>query len=430
MSNELINRAIKIIEKNDFGTYTIPTEKLYPFQWNWDSCLVSLGIAHSNEDRAWTEIETLFEHQWSDGMLPHIIFHERDDGYFPGPEVWGTNTAVATSGISQPPIAGFVIYQLFKNAQDKSMAKERASKLLPLVAAWHDWFFEFRDPASTGLVSIIHPWESGRDNSSDWDEALDRVPSNELINYPRKDTKHINPIQRPTNKEYGKYMALVELFKKHKWNNKVLHDVSPFQVVDPGFNAILIKSCFEIGCLANELGFSEISEKSFSQSKKSLSALETLWNESEGQYSCFDRKSKTLIKSHSIGCILPIFANIPKERADSIVSTILKLEKECKYLIPSHSPVADKFDSSRYWRGPAWLITNYITIIGLKQSNNSKLAERIINDSITLVEKSGFAEYYDPITGDPCGGKTFSWTAAMVIVFLKYKSNTMLQRDS
>lgn len=38
--------------------------------------------------------------------------------------------------------------------------------------------------------------------------------------------------------------------------------------------------------------------------------------------------------------------------------------------------------------------------------------------SLELIEKSGFAEYYDPITGEPCGVARFTWPAAMVLEFM------------
>ena len=31
--------------RNDRGGYTVPTEGLYPYQWNWDSAFVALGFA-------------------------------------------------------------------------------------------------------------------------------------------------------------------------------------------------------------------------------------------------------------------------------------------------------------------------------------------------------------------------------------------------
>jgi hypothetical protein len=45
-------------------------------------------------------------------------------------------------------------------------------------------------------------------------------------------------------------------------------------------------------------------------------------------------------------------------------------------------------------------------------------ARAIVDASLELIRQSGFAEYYDPRTGEPCGGNQFSWTAAMVIEFL------------
>ena len=55
----------------------------------------------------------------------------------------------------------------------------------------------------------------------------------------------------------------------------------------------------------------------------------------------------------------------------------------------------------------------------LALAGQSDVANSIEKDSLTLIEKSGFAEYYDPITGAPCGGGQFTWTAAMVIEFIK-----------
>ena len=111
-TSRLRDLAIDVLKENDRGIYTVPTKGLYPFQWNWDSCFTALGQAHFDEDRAWTEMETLFEHQWPDGMVPHIVFHVLDDGYFPGANVWDTGRSTPTSGITQPPIAGFALRQL------------------------------------------------------------------------------------------------------------------------------------------------------------------------------------------------------------------------------------------------------------------------------------------------------------------------------
>jgi len=102
MNDTLHAAAIDILKINDRGSYTVPTKGLYPFQWNWDSCLTALGQRHFDADRALTEIETLFAHQWPCGMVPHIIFHELDDGYFPGPDVWDCRRPVPTGRVPRP----------------------------------------------------------------------------------------------------------------------------------------------------------------------------------------------------------------------------------------------------------------------------------------------------------------------------------------
>ena len=94
----LADEAIAVLRENDRGIYNVPTKGLYPFQWNWDSCFTALGQSHFDMDRAWTEIETLFAHQWDDGMVPHMVFHEPAPTYFPGPDVWGTGRATPDLG--------------------------------------------------------------------------------------------------------------------------------------------------------------------------------------------------------------------------------------------------------------------------------------------------------------------------------------------
>lgn len=43
--------------------------------------------------------------------------------------------------------------------------------------------------------------------------------------------------------------------------------------------------------------------------------------------------------------------------------------------------------------------------------------ERIRTDTMTLIESSGFAEYFSAQDGQPCGGDTFTWTAAIWLAF-------------
>ncbi|MCR8724999.1 amylo-alpha-1,6-glucosidase [Frigidibacter sp. ROC022] len=415
----MIETARQVLRNNDRGFYTVPTKGLYPFQWNWDSALSALGFAHFDEPRAWTEIDTLFAHQWDDGMVPHIIFHQRDEGYYPGPDVWDTGREVPTSGITQPPVAGFAVRRIFDRAQDKTLAAERARALLPRIHAWHQWFFRCRDPQHSGLVAIIHPWESGRDNSVDWDDAFQRVPTDGVLPFNRRDTSHADPAHRPTDEQYKRYIWLVQRFRGLGWDNAALHDASPFQVVDPGFNAILIRSCADLAALAEELGEPRIAAESRAMAERGIAAMETLWSAARGQYLCLDRSIGRLIDSPSVGGLLAAFAPLPPGRVAALARRIGSLAEHCRYLVPSHDPTTPEFDSLRYWRGPVWLVVNYMIADGLEQAGQVELAGRIKADSLRLIRQSGFAEYYDPNTAEPCGGGQFTWTAAMVIEMLE-----------
>ncbi len=410
----LAAKAIEVLRENDRGSYTVPTKGLYPFQWNWDSCFTALGQSHYDMDRAWTEVETLFAHQWADGMVPHMVFHEPAPTYFPGPDVWGTGRTPPTSGITQLPIAGFAIHQLFRRNPDAG----RARPLLDGLDRWHGWFYRTRDPGRTGLVAVIHPWES-RDNTIDWDEAFERVPTDGVMPYERNDLKHADPATRPTKAQYDRYLWLVQHFRSLGWDSTLTHDASPFQVVDPGFNAILIRSCLETAALADALCAPEIAARHRNWAEQGLVALDGLWSDRHGQHLPYDRVGGRLSESPSIGGLIPVFAPIPAPRAAALASTIGSMGTEVRYLVPSHAPSDPRFDLKRYWRGPVWLVCNYMIADGLGRAGEVAMAERLTADSLQLIEQSGFAEYYDPRDGTPLGGGRFSWTAAMVLEFLE-----------
>jgi glycogen debranching enzyme len=413
--NSLETNAIGILKENDRGSYTVPTKGLYPFQWNWDSCLTSLGQGHFDEDRAWTEIETLMQHQWPCGMVPHIIFHQPDDGYFPGPDVWQTGRPVPTSGITQPAVAGFALRRLYERSRNPAGFEARLRALLPKVAKWHRWFFRTRDPAGEGLVALIHPWESGRDNSVDWDEAFERVPKT-TSPYVRKDLLHADPAHRPTKDWYDRYVWLVEHFRGLNWETAKLHDASPFQVVDPGFNAILLRSCADLAELAKVLGMDDIAAENRHFADRGVAAMESLWSEAHGQYLCRDRVTGGLVESASVGGLLACFCAVPKARAARIAQTIAG--HGTRFRVASHPPADPRYDGKRYWRGPVWLVVNYMIADGLRRAGQGDAAAAITASSLELIRQSGMAEYYDPQTGEACGGTRFTWTAAMVLEFL------------
>src|SRR5699024_5485819 len=103
----LVKEAKDVIHKNCTGSFTVTSVNLYPHQWSWDSAFITIGYSHYNQNRAQQELSRLISGQWSNGMIPQIIFNPQadEDDYFPGPDFWGTDcTPVAsvkprTSGV-------------------------------------------------------------------------------------------------------------------------------------------------------------------------------------------------------------------------------------------------------------------------------------------------------------------------------------------
>ena len=124
--------ARAVLRANDRGGYTVPTDRLYPFQWNWDSGFVAMGWATFDEARGFREIERLLEGQWEDGLVPQIVFHAPSDDYFPGPDVWGTRRTPPTSGITQPPILATAVRRMWASARHRAAAEAHVAALLPL----------------------------------------------------------------------------------------------------------------------------------------------------------------------------------------------------------------------------------------------------------------------------------------------------------
>jgi hypothetical protein len=413
---ELRQQAIEILRDNDRGGYTVPTATgLYPAQWNWDSCLVALGLAQFNEARAVVEIETLLSGQWPDGMVPHILFHGDDSSYFPNASVWQAGPTGRSSGITQPLVAATVVRRLFERSSDPEIPS-RLTALLPRLLAWHRWCYGARDPYGTGLVSIIHPWESGMDNSPVWDDALRAVEPGPSVAHLRRDTGFAAADHRPTGPEYDRYINLLIRFRDTGYRADRLFDISPFRVTDVGFNAILQRANQDLRFLLAATGDTAGAAEVATMEQKTAAALTRCWDEEEGFFYGVDTRTSAMIRKPGIAGLLPLFADTGvTARHPRLVQRLESWLAGVAYGVPSFDPARPEFEPRRYWRGPVWLIVNWMLIDGLRRNGRADLAARIRRDSLALVERMGFAEYFNPLTGEPLGGSAFSWTAAMYL---------------
>lgn len=430
MNGEKITREVeRILELNWRGGFTVPTDKLYPFQWNWDSGFISLGHSYFNLDRAMQELENLFSAQWENGMVPHIVFHsENEKTYFPNFDFWGTEVNSGapqkpkSSGITQPAVIGFVLEDLMKKFPDNEKLKDFARQLFPKVVSYHRFLYTHRDPEREGLMFIFHPWESGRDNSPLWDNSMKRIElkPGEIPKYTRRDTSIAPADERPTTYQYDRYVYLLLLGKKHEYDKEAIFHESPFVVQDTLMNAALIASNESLIRIGKQLGL-DVGELEEWQSQSVPTFNEKLWNEELKTYCCFDVRSNEHIAYREIGGLTSMFANAATpERAALLNEYLMDLHNRNYFICPSFDVDHELYDSKRYWRGPIWPQMNWLVYKGLLEYDFKETAEIVRDDIITLVSKLGFYEYFEAQKSlfdgleAGYGGDNFSWTAACV----------------
>jgi neutral trehalase len=426
-------QAQQILIDNNRDGYTIPSPKLYPFQWCWDSGFIALGLSSFNKQSAFDEIRSMFKGQWSNGMLPHINFHREDSGYFPGPDVWGTKNCpwspknLATSGITQPPVFGFILSIMAERFGEKDKKfLEFIKEMYPKVKAFHEYLYNNRDPLNEGLVYISHNWESGTDNSPLWDDVLDKMDVSKArdVSALRRDLKNVDPSQRPTNENYKRYIYLVDLFRNCNYDDARIFQQTPFAIQDVLFNAMLIRSNEGLIHLASLIG--EDAAEIVAWNGRSIQALnDKCWNDEDGFYYDFDLKANKQIKVKVSNGFMPLFAGAcSQEQAEKLKSALLHSFKSETYLMCSSSAVDEQaFNPVKYWRGPIWINVNWMLYNGLRRFGFDQLAEQVKSDSLQLVERTGFYEYFDPRAEKAdrdrgLGGNYFSWTAALYLDFI------------
>lgn len=437
LAGRVVTEATEVLKGNDLGGYTIPAKGLYPYQWNWDSALVAMGWSSVDEQRAWMELEKLFSAQWDDGMVPHIVFHKATPTYFPGPEIWGTETSPrGSTGITQPPIAATAVRHLVEarsvngssSWESSVMAWQRVEEIFPKLMKYHRWFMSARDPEGTGLVATLHPWESGMDNSPAWDGPLSRVPVDDIPAYTRRDLGHVDAAMRPQQAEYDRYLTLLYRFRTANYDPSQLYHISPFRVSDVCTNSILHRANLDLRWLAMSLDKKEEVEEIDGWLAKSTDAFDSLWDEETGIYRSRDQLTGQALDSATSGGFLPLFARVASSsQAAALAKTLEQWLDEVQYGVPSLDPSDPKFEELRYWRGPVWAIVNYMITDGLRYYGYDGLAERVEDDTRELITDKGMYEYYSPLTGSGAGGSHFSWTAAMALAWLN-KSTVVIAR--
>jgi mannosylglycerate hydrolase len=426
--------AESVLRADDMGRYTVPSRSTYPHQWNWDSALIALGWAELDPDRAWTELATLSgAREEATGLVPHIAFRPRlpdklagrrarsvltqvvrpGARYMPGPVWWGKRVGFdgrRISGITQPPLAATCMRLLFEETPDE----RRAGELLQPLIRWHRFLLEERDPLGHREPTLIHPWESGRDNAIEWDRPLWRVMPEVTVLH-RRDTESVKAAERPSDEHYRRYLTLVRRGTAADWAQDRLARIGPFRVLDPGFSAILARAAADLAWLADALGEDRLAEESEHHSERVASALRRR-ADSDGLVRPVDLTDGSTLHVTSAGSALAVIApGLERSQVRAVRELVSDGVLASRFGVRSLDHDHAELEPRNYWRGPVWANVSWLCAHGLELHGEPGVAATLRSQMLTGVEGGGMREYFLPDSGQGLGATDFAWTAALTL---------------
>ncbi|MDD5629173.1 MAG: trehalase family glycosidase [Elusimicrobia bacterium] len=144
-----------------------------------------------------------------------------------------------------------------------------------------------------------------------------------------------------------------------------------------------------------------------------------MWSEADGLYWNIDSRTGQPVKVKAWTSFVPLWAKVaPPERAKRMIEEHLLNEAEFwsphgVRTLARGEPLYDA--KAGYWRGPVWVISNYLMMHGLRGCGYKKQARELARKTVRLLvadfkKSGGMNENYDPETGAPAAnGRFVSW---------------------
>jgi hypothetical protein len=181
--------------------------------------------------------------------------------------------------------------------------------------------------------------------------------------------------------------------------------------------AILARATADLIWIASKLNLSNEMKDLLEMHRLLIDGLQGRWRDTLRGFVSLDLISGKDIEQQTQACFIPLIAlELNPHQRETVRDEI---ERWCNGMVigvPSTPSFSPNFESKRYWRGPVWAIINWLIADGLRKNQLQELAAIIEGNTINVIERNGFCEYFDPITGEGLGGNTFSWTAATYLV--------------
>jgi hypothetical protein len=361
------------LQWHDEFSYCSPNLARYRWQWLWDSCFNAIIWSSLGDERAVAELEAVFFHQSADGFVPHM-------GYQAEPEVatglWGRP---GSSTITQPPMFGHALVEVAAEGFDVEHLVAPALRGLR--------FFAEHRRGPHGLIRIVHPWESGADNTPRWDAWCPGGFERE-----RWLQEKLRLISRVVSNEVGSSVANPD-----------------FDVYPASFNALVAFNALELGRTFND-------EATLRFGHELTEAIEQLWRPELGTWVDVDEDGAALGSNLVIDALLPVLLDPTKEQLGAVTEQLWSPSLLGAPFGPcSVSRSEPAFDPQGYWRGPGWPHLTYLHWVALERSGHHAEAGQLADQLLTACVTSSFGEYVEPFTGEPLGAQPQTWGGLSIV---------------
>ncbi len=331
-----------------------PSKIHYVGVWQWDAYFHALAYRYVDKRLAQDQLRIVLDHQQPNGMIPDAV---HDEGIIT--HLKKEKESPVDADVTKPPLIAWAALKLYDQDGDRDFLDEIYE---PLVR-WHRWWFDYNDPDGDGIVSYLHPFSSGLDDSPLWDVGMP-VESPELNTYlylQLESLARIAEIIGATEDVAGwrdGAALLLERIIAHFWDEEAgvfwaTKDDQPIPVLTP-FN------------------------------------LYPLWT---GQ--------------------------LPPAMVARLVAHLTNPDEFwARWPLPTVALNDPKYNGQQMWRGPTWININYIFIEALVRAGELDLARQLRDRTLELIlQHDDIWEYYNPQTADhpPKAAPMFGWSASAFI---------------
>lgn len=355
----------------------VPNADTYPHQWLWDSCFHAVAWHALGDDRGALELTNVLARQDPSGFVPHMTYWHHPDLHR---DFWGRS---GTSIITQPPMYGHAARVLFEGAEDAGRPALTDDLSGRIAGALRHLYLD-RPRTPGGLVPVLHPWETGCDDSPRWDGHRHRRE-------PWRTTKSELVAALRTGDDHGRR----------------------FVVGSIGFNALLVWNTREYLRLPGAHRRDELA----SAADELAAAVTARWDGAAATW-IDDVDPTSDIAAHDDGRAAAI------RTADTLTALLVdprpeafdQLADPAAFAAP-YGPRGVHIDEVTYrpdvyWRGPAWPQISYLLWWAAKEGGADRVAETSARSLVAGAERSGWAEYWHPESGLGLGARPQTWAGA------------------